>query len=383
MRHAARTESLVSIRRRRATTSSLAEVVLRIAGVDQLIIDELRGDLTEEYHFRVTRDGETRARCWRLYESLRSAPYLGLSALRSKARHHPAQLTAVVGGAALAASLCIAVRVNAKGPPALLTPQHNGAFIVNSVRPVKLWMRVADAAGHQLPSVSVRYKWTSGVPVSVSPAGVVTCSQPGDATVRATLDALEASISLLCRPVRDVRATALMDLVVGGDAQDLRFEATDASGRTVDQLAGEIIVGDSTIATLEGQRIRARAPGSTWVILRLGDHESFTSVHTYQRVAQLERILPGQRLAIDVRLEPRETRQWTLPAGHYFLAIHPLQTKRTRPRLAVVGATCKSELDHFACWVRDPATVIAYFPRNANQDQPTSGQLTIWRQEEP
>ncbi len=226
------------------------------------------------------------------------------------------------------------------------------------------------------------YQWASGVRVSVSPAGVVTCSQPGNATVRATLDALAKSISLLCRPVRDVRAAAMMDLVVGGDAQELRFEATDASGSTVDPLAGEIIVGDSTVATLEGQRIRARAPGSTWVEVRLGDHESFTSVHTYERVAQLDGIRPGQHLAVDVHLEPRETRQWTIPAGQYFLAIHPLQNEPMRPRLAVAGAACKSELDHFACSVRNPATVFAYYPRSTNHAQPVSGVLTIWRQVE-
>ncbi len=97
MRHAARADSLVSIHRSRATTPSLAESILRVIGVDQCVVDEVLGDMTEEYQFRVTRDGEIRARCWHLYESLRSAPSLGLSALQSKARHHPAQLMVLAG----------------------------------------------------------------------------------------------------------------------------------------------------------------------------------------------------------------------------------------------------------------------------------------------
>jgi hypothetical protein len=40
-------------------------------------------------------------------------------------------------------------------------------------------------------------------------------------------------------------------------------------------------IGDSTIATLEGQRIRARAAGRTWVETFIGNHSTYSMVHVY------------------------------------------------------------------------------------------------------
>ncbi|MDB4914522.1 MAG: hypothetical protein JWM95_2166 [Gemmatimonadetes bacterium] len=383
MIYTSRRNTLASIHRPQpAAPSSLGESILRIAGVDQDVIDEVLGDMAEEYAMRVARVGRARACGWYLHESLRSVPHLGLGALRARAQHQPTHLAALVSVFVVAASLVFIAQVNADGPPAFLTADRRGELVVNSERPVQLSIHVVDAAGHALPSSNVRYQWTSGVPVSVSAGGVITCSQAGDATVRAALGALEARLSLHCRPVHDVRATVMMDVVVGEDARALRFEATDASGQSVTELAGIISIRDSTIATLESQRIHARAPGITSATVSVGDHASFTAVHSYQRVEQLDAIVAGQHLAVRVRLAPREMRRWSIPAGSYFLAIHTHDNEQTRPQLAVAGAVCKAVLEHFECWAREPATVIAYYPRNINHDEPLTGTLTIWRQEE-
>jgi hypothetical protein len=271
-----------------------------------------------------------------------------------------------------------------KGPPARLVAGIADTVVVNNRRPVQLPMRVFDAAGHTLESTGVRYQWTTGVPVSVSATGAVTCTQAGDATVRASLGPLATHVFLRCRPVRDVRALRMMNLVVGDSAQEVPFEAVDMDGRTVTLLTGQVKVGDSTIATLDGTRIRARAPGSTDVTMRVGDREGYMAVHVYERVRTPEGIRPGQHVAVSVRLAGGEMRQWRISASPelYFVAMLPDHDEQQMPRLAIVGANCRPALDShsFFCLAQHEASVIVYHPQQVDPAQELIGTLAVWRQ---
>jgi hypothetical protein len=282
--------------------------------------------------------------------------------------------------ALLAASAC-------KGPPARLVVGASDTVVVNNERPVQLPIQVLDAAGRVLPDTGVRFQWTSGVPVPVSATGVATCTQPGDATVRASLGPLATQLFLRCRPVREVRGLLMMNLVLGDPPQELSFEAVGVDGRPVTLLTGQITVGDSTIATLEGQRIRARAPGMTWLSTRVGDRDAGASVHVYERVTTPEGIRPGQHLAVPVRLAGGEMRRWRIPAARelYFLAMLPDGDERRMPRLAIVGANCMRWLDahSFFCVAQHDASVFVYHPQQADSARELSGTLAVWRRERP
>jgi hypothetical protein len=283
----------------------------------------------------------------------------------------------------LVASLIFIAVLSADGPPAFLTTGRAGDLVVNSAQPVQIPMQVGDAAGHVLADSGVRYRWTSGAPLAVSSRGVITCIAPGDATVHASIGALATRISVRCRPVKEVRAPAVLDIVAGGPAQDVPFEATDFSGRPVTLLAGRISVGDSTIATLDGQRIRGRAMGNTWVITRFGDRESFTSVHVVQRIWYIGSIRSGEAVVLPVRVGPGEMHQWSIPAGRYLLAMVADTDEHVPPGLFVARATCDRVLDHLQCMAREGATVITYGQQGADRARAQSGNLAIWRQEEP
>jgi hypothetical protein len=274
------------------------------------------------------------------------------------------------------------------GPPARLVIDARyvtNGFIVNSVRPVRMSMKVVDATGHALDSTGVRYGWVSGIPVSVTSTGIITCTQAGDATVRASLGAVTTTVLLHCRPIHDVRAPGMINLVAGDPPLDVPFEAVGLDGRVVTLLAGRIGVGDTTIVSLEGQRIRPRAAGSTEITMSFGNRWAFTSVHVYERARSPEGILPGQHLAIPVELAGREMRRWRLPASpeNYFLMILPDSDGHPIPRLAIVGANCIRALDRhsFFCLALHDASVIAYHPQQAEPGQRLSGTLAVWRQD--
>jgi hypothetical protein len=275
----------------------------------------------------------------------------------------------------------------AEGPPARLVAGVSDTVVVNNERPVQLPIQVLDAAGHVLPDTGVRFSWASGVPVLVSVTGVATCTQPGDATVRASLGSLVTHLLVRCRPVRKVRGLRMMNLVLGDPPQELSFEAVGVDGRPVTLLTGQVTVGDSTIATLEGQRIRTRAPGVTWVTTRVGDREAHASVHVYERATTPEGIRPGQHMAVPLRLAGGEMRRWRLPAARelYFLAMLPDRDVQQMPRLAVAGANCVPGLDahSFFCLALHDASVYVYHPQQAEPARELSGTLAVWRQERP
>ena len=268
--------------------------------------------------------------------------------------------------------------------PARLVAGVADTVIINSRRPVRLPIQVVDSRGKLLPDAGVRYQWTSGMPIPVSATGMATCTQPGDASVRASLGSLATQLLLRCRPVRDLRAVRMLNLVVGDPPQELPFEAIGIDGQPVTLLAGNVTVEDSSVATVEGLSVRARAGGSTGMTMRVGDRRAFAEVHVYERAVTPERIRPGQHLAMQVHLAGSEMRRWHLAASRetYYVTMIPDRNDREMPALAIVGASCGPGMDahSFFCLARSDALVTVYHPRNIDPAKKLSGTLAVWRQ---
>lgn len=367
--------------------SSCTERILENLGAHSTFAESVLGDLAEQRAQLATVHGAAAAQWWYVREALRSVPHLLWNAVLHGGLHGRARIAAMLSSVVLVAAVALTTVVVSNGPPARLvigSADTNAALIVNSRRPMQVSTMVFDAAGHALASSGVRYQWASGAPVEVTPVGIVTCTQPGDASIRASLGAVATTALLRCRPVRDVRTPNVLNLVVGGPAQDVPFEALGPDSRPVMLLAGALSVGDSTIVTLEGQRIRARAPGMTWVTTHIGDGKSETRVYTYERASSPEAIRPGQNLAVPVRLAGGEMHQWRLPAasGRYFITVLPDRTDHAMPHVAIMGANCERWYDAhgFLCAAPLGATLFVYVPRSAGPALPLSGTLAVWRE---
>lgn len=275
--------------------------------------------------------------------------------------------------------------IGCKGPPARLVAGSADTVIVNSLRPVQLPIQVFDGAGHLLPDSGVRYRWTAGLPVSVSPAGVVTCKEAGDATVRASLASVATHLILHCRPVKTVRALRMLNVVTGAPAQDLPFEALAADGQSVTLLTGKVTLEDSTVAAIDGARIRGLRPGSTGVSMRVGDRTAFLEMHVYEQRRTPEGIRPGEHVAVPVRLAGVEMRRWRLAAAPeaYFIEMLPDSDEQSMPQIAIVGASCGPGLSahSFFCQAQHDAWVTVYHSQNIDSARQLSGTLAVWRQD--
>jgi len=345
-----------------ARSRSRAERLLVALGVDPGFAEAVLGDLAEEYAQRLTRDGTGRAMAWYTREAIRSTPHLLWSGVARMYRYERGRFIAYVAGATVVATLAMAALHFADGPPVRIVGGISGAgdtLVINNVRPVQLPIRVLDARGHVLESNGVRYRWTSGLRVPVSDSGVVTCAGRGDAMVRASLGAIATTVLVRCRPVEKIYLEAGLELVAGDSAEPIPFEAVDSAGRRVELLAGSMRILDTTVAKLEGGRVRPRAPGSTLVGVFVGDRGEWTGVNVYERVSSPSRIRPDENVAVPVRLASGDTRRWPLPAGSYVISMQP---EGSALRFALLNGACARIpfVRAYLCGVRADASIIVY-----------------------
>ena len=369
-----------------AAALSWAERMLHALGAHPAFAEAVLGDLAEEHARREAEVGLLGARWWYAREAFRSVPHLLRNAARHGGTRGRARAAAVLAAAALLPLASLLALRHRDGPPARLvigSSDVNEGLILNGVRPVRLPVKVLDAAGHVLQSTGVRYQWKSGAPMKVTPAGVITCAGHGDAILRASLGSATTDIWLRCRPVKEVEAPVMLHLIVGGASQGVPFEARDSAGRRVTLLSGRIAVSDSSVVTLTGSRVRGRAAGSAWMTVRMGDGESFSSVHVYERVSSVERIRPGQHMAVSVRVSGGEMQQWHIPPGDYLLGVIADGEEQAKPRLAIIGANCVRRDYHLLCAAPHGAEVVAYHPQDVDPAQVLRGDLAVWRREVP
>lgn len=332
---------------------------------------------------------------WYAREAFRSAPHLVRHAVQHVIRHGTTRqrrrLAAVLAGVALAASLGGLAWLTRNGPPARLAfgtaaGAAGDGLVINELRPVRLPMRVLDESGHMLTPARlrypVRYRRVSGAPVPVSAGGLVTCTQRGDALVRASLGALAADVLVHCEPVREARAAIWNDFVLGDRARALPLDFVGLDGRPVTRLRARVRVEDSTVAaverTAEGLVIRPRASGRTHVWVTVGNREAGGEVQVFAPVPAPDAMRRDRPLvATRVRLTAGAAVRWRLPLGLFSLAFLPDGREggapSAVPRLAVDGAVmCMPALrpgvTNTSCLARAPgATVIITAPEGASE----------------
>ena len=364
----------------REAPSTLDRLLIAI-GADPGFADAVLGDLAEEHALRAARDGAAAARTWYIVESLRSVPHLLQSRARRATRAECVRLTAYLAVATLAAAIGLIAIARSNGPPARLAAGASGyadTVVVNNVEPVRIPLRVLDAQGHLLASAGVRYQRTSGAALPVSENGTVTCTQRGDAVVRASLGLIATSLFLRCRPVDKLYLDGVIELIAGDSAQLIPVEALGKDRRRVDLLAGSTRILDSSIATLEGLRIRPRSPGGTLAGVFIGDRGGWVQVEVYKRVGTPEGIRQDHNLMVPVRLGSGDMRKWRLPAGSYILSMRP---EGSALRFALINGDCGRIpfVRAYLCAARADASVIVYNPWRNDPVPAARGELALRR----
>jgi len=324
-------------------SGTVPERFLLALGADSDFLDGVFGDLAEEYASRLASDGRAAAAAWRLREVARSMPHLIRSALHQGGPRAYLRFAALSAMLALSLAVVVVAIVTRDGAPATIDAGPaflEDGIVVNNTRPVQLEMRVLDKAGRRLDADSVRFARTSGAPVTITPTGVLTCTERGDARVRATLGAIFTDVDVRCRPVQELRAATWIDFVAGDSMpRHLPFEAIGLDGHPVMELRGAMRLFNADVAALEGASIRPKEEGATSVLVEVGEQQARMMVVVYATVPSFDRLRDDQRyIARPVRLARGDTVHWGLPNGSYWLKYLPRRSGEAPPTITVAGA---------------------------------------------
>jgi hypothetical protein len=315
----------------------ITERALLALGGDQAFITDLLGDLSEEYTYRAAHDGVYAARFWYLREMVRSTPHLVWNAIRHGTPSARARVAASILTVVVTLLVLTVAWITRNGPPARLlvgAGMDSDGIVINNLGPVQLSMRVLDARGHRLERTDVSYQRLSGAGTQVSTRGVIKCTRPGDAIVRASLAQLHRDFVIHCEPVSKIRDAGWGNFVVGQPPGTLTVDAVGLDGQPVTRIAARLRVEDSTIATLDSNgRLRPLRTGQTWVDIEIGDRRAQDFVTVYEPVRTFEGLRPDQRWVVaPIRLTRGASIRWPAPTGVFFLTFSADSSEVPPPR---------------------------------------------------
>ena len=213
--------------------------------------------------------------------------------------------------------------------------------VVYNREPVQLPIRMIGRAGRAVDSLRVHFVWLSGDSIPFSKTGIVVCLKPSTTVLGATLASAFARVEVRCRPVRSVEMAGPLNLVVGDSLQPpLQVRALGLDGQPM-AVAGKVTISDSSVVRVERGRVIPVSPGHSWLWFSVGDAWAEIIVHSYEPVATLDHLRPEQgHVAVSADLRTGESRRWSVPPGHWVVAIRTDRNVAEGLGVHAEGATC-------------------------------------------
>ena len=271
--------------------------------------------------------------------------------------------------------------------PARISVGTSDTVVVNDTEPVRLAVHVLNAERQVLRASGLQYEFVSGDRIGISRDGRVACEQPGDAVARVSLGELSTLFQILCRPVRELVVGTTVYLVVGDSARELPVGALGLDGQPITPIVAHATMRDTTVATLDGLRVRARAPGGTAAEVRVAGDSVGIGVWVYERARNLDGLGENLRtVAVPVRLAIGSTLRLHIPNGVYLLSVLPDRRSQTRTelKLAAIRANCTKAASRgeqsYGCIVYSGnASVTLENPSRGNPASEFTGELAVFR----
>jgi hypothetical protein len=264
--------------------------------------------------------------------------------------------------------------------------------LVHSERPVRLPIRVVDAAGRERPATGVQVAWVSGASVALSATGAAKCAHSGDSHVRASLGPMSTTFLLRCRPVRRIymsngplqfAAPHPFPGVLSDSAQPVPLVALGPDGEIVSPIEAKVDIMDGSVASAAGLHILPIAPGGTAARVQVGDHTAGVSVKVYRRIPKLDALRDGYQYAsLPITLGAGEMRRWTMPRGRWMFTMLPNDDRPRALQLRLEHAYCMKDgkLERrYSCSARDSASVVVYAPAPSGSRTVVTGELLVQR----
>ena len=254
---------------------------------------------------------------------------------------------------ASAALLVIAALACGDAPPAALVVDID-PFLYNGPAPVAVPIRAVDSEGTTLDVPPVI---TSDAPDIASVEGnALTCLREGDAVLSATVGALNASLTVRCRPIVSFAPPFWsLDLLEGGPALPLPVQAFAEGGTVVTDLRFSAVSEDTSVVAIVGGDLVPRRMGTSQIMLDFGGIGTSYSVEVAAPV-----------LRDTVRLAAGEYRSWRLGPGRYRAEYAAAEGSPAAITWRSLAANCSLDTRSDAilhCVVADSGSIVAFARR--------------------
>ena len=244
--------------------------------------------------------------------------------------------------------------------------------VVYNREPIQLPVRTVGKPGRAVDTLRPHFILLSGDSIPLSETGIIVCLRPGLSTLGVTLGTTFARVVVRCRPVRSVQMAGPLNLVVGDSLQPpLQVRVLGLDGQPMGGIAGKVTVSNPRVVKVEDGRVIPLSAGHSWLWFAVGDESAEIIVHSYEPVAALNHLRPGEdHVAVSAGLRTGESRQWSLPPGHLVIAIRTDRDVAEGLGVHVEGANCETMTlvkGGFACLSRVSASISVSRPANSHE----------------
>lgn len=262
--------------------------------------------------------------------------------------------------------------------PVRLVAGRADTIVVHNRQAVQLPVFGVGRRGDTVALRNLRFRRLSGAPIRVTSSGMATCDRAADAQVEVSHRRLSSRFVLMCRPILGFRFRGNASLLLGGPAVPMQLDAVGMDGESVAPIFGTAIVEDSSVATMRGMFIAAKAPGRTRVQVEAGDCSTEIGVEVNERVHSLDSLRPFQEFATPVSIVAGEVQAWPIVKGDYLIDFQPLDSASRELAIGAAGAQCVgSSLRGYHCLALQPAKIVLRHPGDAGSGATVTGTLSV------
>lgn len=266
-----------------------------------------------------------------------------------------------------------------RSTPARVTAGRSDTIVVNNVRETRLAAHRLSRRGDTLSERPMLWRQVGGDARSLAPEGIVDCSQRGNVEAEVASGDVAARIAILCRPIMMLYFTPGENIRLKGGPVPYGLTGVGRDGQPVLQIAGTVVLTDTSVVTLADGQIIPRRVGDAWIRVTAGDCDDYVPVTVEDPVAALDSLALNRPYEESLEMVAGEWKTWQAPPGLAFITLAGDSASLASLQLAASRANCarlRLVASGISCVLGDTSRIVV---RNTDQKRKAMATLRIER----
>jgi len=280
---------------------------------------------------------------------------------------------------ALALSALLALTACDQFKPARVTAGRSDTIVVNNVRQTRLAAYSLNRNGDTLSGQQLLWRHVGGDARAVAPEGIVDCSRRGNLEAEVASGDVAARVAVLCRPIMMLYFEPGGPIRLKNGPVRYALSAVGNDGQPVLQIAGTVVLEDTTVVTTENGQIVPRRIGEAMVRVSAGDCDAYAPVIVEDPVTNIDSLALYRPYETHVSLVAGEHQTLRVPPGLAFITLTGDSASLASLQLAASRASCaqlKYVASGISCVLADTSRIVV---RNTDQTRQAMARLRIER----